>query len=161
MSIIKRKFFGMKQTGPSIAGYVTFFRGIVNQLDPDYASDEIKLHVFLNGLKANVSGNVRSLKPQGLEDAISIALSYDNPNVNRAPGNRHTRDSRNQFNSNHLGSGYSPMDIDEVQTKHYSTYECYNCHKRGHIQAHCPSRRSVAAGVSGSNDSSKDQGQSI
>lgn len=94
------------------------------------------MDVFLNGLKDDVAGNVRSLKPQGLENTISIALSYDNPNVNRTPGNRYNRNVRNQFNSNHLGGGYSPMDIDEVQTKDYSTYECHNCHKRGHIQAH-------------------------
>ena len=48
------------------------------------------------------------------------------------------RNGSNNYNANQLGGGYSPMDIDNVETgRDYSYHICYGYGKRGHIKSQC------------------------
>lgn len=135
---VKAKFFHVNQRNYTIASYVNHFRSIVNQLGPDYVSDAVKMDVFILGLTDRVAGNVKALNPTTLEQAICRALSFDNGrNPRHVPVIRnHT--AGNRFSANQLGGGYTPMEVDAVTTKDYSTYKCYKCGGRGHIKSRSP-----------------------
>lgn len=105
MAAVKKTFFSMQQRSPSIPSYV-------NQLDTDYAADEIKMDVFISAPRDDVAGHVRSLRPTTLEDAILSALSLDNG----VPVTRRSHNNRG-YNASNLGGGHTPMDIDHVEAK--------------------------------------------
>jgi hypothetical protein len=142
--LLRRRLKNLRQTG-SVQEYVYDFRSLLGQTTEMGELD--KVQYFVDGLKQRTKIEVNYRAPELLEDAISIAITYDSAMYGEA-----RTDVPRRASSFPQAAGPTPMELDNVQARRpltdldrenlLRTGSCFYCRERGHIAKFCPKRTS-------------------
>lgn len=153
--LLRTQLRALKQTSTA-QSYTFAFRTIMGQITR--MDEEDRLAYYVHGLNSKLRGEVEVREPRDLEDAIKIAITFDqirqNSQINYAPVQTEPLGNNSRPQNQNHGSKFTrniqpvPMELGNISPKtkaarfrdkkpDYYTKFCSKCSRYGHTDAEC------------------------
>nr|GEY65163.1 hypothetical protein [Tanacetum cinerariifolium] len=128
--------------GNDVGGYTQRFQELALMCTKFISDETEKVDKYINGLPANIHGNVMSARPKTLDDAIELANDLMDQKLRtyaeRQAENKRKLDNNNQAQQQLLKKQNVVQAYAVGTREKKSTITCYECGNQGHYRSDCP-----------------------